>query len=66
MADYLKKYTILSSEVEDIITSLEKIPEAKAETERLRKALLRAEDRQPSVYYYDTKKRIEPKEYTLF
>ena len=44
MADYRKMYTILCAAIDDIIDPLEKIPLAHFEVEKLRAALLSAEE----------------------
>ena len=44
MADYRKMYTILCAAIDDVIDPLERIPLAHFEVEKLRAALLSAEE----------------------
>jgi len=44
VADYEKMYALLCGTVDDVIDPLEKIPEAKEIAEKLREALLEAEE----------------------
>ena len=44
MANYKKMYALLCGAVDDAISNLEKIPQARTEAEKLKKALLQAEE----------------------